>query len=314
MLSFLHILCYTTCLYEEKGARPMKKDFVGTLPRNRFLRGCHLLISRYFQHDVGRESAALAYYLLFAMFPFMIFLTSLIGLLDLDVAAILRALSDIVPKEVVELIGVYLSYVATTSSSKMLWFGLVFSVYFPMRAANSLMRSVRKAYHLPPPSKALRHQIKTLLYTICFIVTIVVALTLLTVGDRVLSYLSDLIQLPQMFVDLWTALRFPALGVMMFFALSLLYALSQDQRRKARDIFPGVAVSLAVWMVLSLCFSFYVENFASYSVIYGSIGAVIVLMIWLYMSATTLVMGAEYNGVLISLRKDKAAQAAEECQ
>ena len=68
------------------------------------------------------------------------------------------------------------------------------------------------------------------------------------------------------------------------------------------------AAMLAVWMVLSMCYSFYVENFASYSVIYSSIGTVIVLLIWLYMSATTLVMGAEFNGMLISLRVDRKSE------
>ena len=90
--------------------------------------------------------------------------------------------------------------------------------------------------------------------------------------------------------------------------LWLLYALSQDRRQPLRNLAPGIVVSLAVWMVLSMCYSFYVENFASYSVIYSSIGTVIVLLIWLYMSATTLVMGAEFNGMLISLRVDRKSE------
>ncbi len=163
----------------------MLEPFARALPRNRFLRGCSLLLRRYFRHDVARDSAALAYYLLFTLFPFLIFISSLLGLLDLDIAGILQTLSEIMPREVTELIGGYLTYVSQTSSRQMLWFGLVFSIYFPMRAANCLMRSVRKAYHLTPPTKPLAHVIKTLLFTVLLIVTIILSLVLMTVGDRV---------------------------------------------------------------------------------------------------------------------------------
>lgn len=290
----------------------MPKEFARPLPRSRFLRGCNLLLRRYFRHDVARDSAALAYYLLFTLFPFMIFISSLLGLLELDIAGILNALSEVMPKDVVDLIGGYLSYVSQTSSRRMLWFGLVFSIYFPMRAANCLMRSVRKAYHLTPPIKPFRHMLKTLFFTVTLIVTIVLALVLLTVGDRLLVFLSAHIHIPQLFVSLWTSLRFPVLGLVMAFVLWLLYALSQDRRQPLKNVAPGIAFSLVLWMILSMGYSFYVEHFASYSVIYYSIGTVIVLLIWLYMSATTLVMGAEFNGTLISLRIDKSAGADQE--
>ena len=124
------------------------------------------LLSRYFSHDVGKESAALAYYLLFSLFPFLIFVSSLIGRLRLDYASILGSLSALLPPEILDLLGTYLDYVTATSSDAMLWFGLVFSVYFPMRAANALMRAVRRAYHLPRPRRAWVHTVKVLCYTV----------------------------------------------------------------------------------------------------------------------------------------------------
>ncbi|MEG0779774.1 MAG: YihY/virulence factor BrkB family protein [Oscillospiraceae bacterium] len=289
----------------------MKQLWEVPLPKNRFLRGIYLLIQRYYQHDVARESAALAYYLLFTLFPFLIFLSSLLGLLHLDITGILAGLAEVMPRDVLEFIEVYLTYVSETSSPQMMVFGLVFSVYFPMRATNSLMRSVRKAYHLGPPAHAVRHMLKTLLYTVFLFLTIGAALILLVVSRSVLLFLVEHVALPRLVADLWTALRFPAIAVLMSFALCLLYAMAQDRRQPARNILPGVCGSLTVWLVLSAGFSFYVENFANYSVIYGSIGAVIVLMIWLYMSATTLVIGAEFNGMLISLRKESGETPQE---
>ena len=275
------------------------------IPGGRLGRGAYLLVRRYYQHGVGRESAALAYYLLFMIFPFLIFLSSLLGLLHLDVAAITAGLQNLIPREVLELLELYLNYVSVTSSRRMLWFGLVFSVYFPMRAANSLMLSVRKAYHLGAPAHPIRSQIKTLFYTVFLIVAIALSLALMTVGERILRYLVDNFHLPLWIAGLWADLRFPVLALVLALALGLLYALAQDTWQPVGNILPGILFSLTMWMVLSMLFSYYVENFAGYSVIYGSIGAVIVLMIWLYLSATTLVMGAEFNGVRIALRQER---------
>ena len=121
-----------------------------TLPKNRFLRFCILMAHRCGRHNVAMQSAALAFYLLFMIFPLLIFVSSLLGLLQLDVDAILAAVQEFLPREIVSFIGVYLTYVGRNPSVKLLLFGLFFSLYFPIRATNTLMRSLRIAYHLGP--------------------------------------------------------------------------------------------------------------------------------------------------------------------
>ena len=274
------------------------------LPHNRLLRGAYLMIQRYLRHNVGIQSAALAFYLLFMIFPFLIFISALLGLLRLDVAGILLALGEILPRGVVDLIEVYLTYVSRNPSPHLLVFGLVFSIYFPMRATNSLMRSVRTAYHLGPPRGPVRHVLNTLLYTVLLIVTIAAALALMTVGDRILSYAVVHFRLPFFVAEAWTKLRFPVVAVLCYFALFLLYALAQDVRQPWRNIWPGTLAALTAWMAVSWLYAFYVDNIANYSLLYGSLGTVIALMIWLYMSSVVLIMGAELNGTIMSLRKD----------
>ncbi len=274
------------------------------LPQNRLLRGIYLMTQRYLRHNVGSQSAALAFYLLFMIFPLLIFVSALLGLLQLDVAAILNALGDFLPTEVVSIVGMYLNYVGADPSPQLLLFGLFFSFYFPMRATNTLMRAVRTAYHLGPPRGAVRHVVKSFLYTVVLIVTITVTLALMTVGDRLLLYAVENFHLPAFLAELWARLRFPVSAVAGYFALFFLYALAQDARQPWRNIWPGTLAALAAWLALSWLYAFYVDNVAHYSLLYGSIGAVIVLLIWLYMSAATLILGAELNGTLISLRKD----------
>ena len=122
-----------------------------TLPKNRFLRFCVLMAHRCGRHNVAMQSAALAFYLLFMIFPFLIFISALLGLLDLNITGMMTVLSDFLPEEVVDLLRMYFTYVTDNPSPRLMVFGLVFSIYFPMRATNSLMAAVRTAYHLGPP-------------------------------------------------------------------------------------------------------------------------------------------------------------------
>ena len=258
---------------------------------------------RYLRHRVGVQSAALAFYLLFMLFPFLIFISALLGLLHLDVAAILQALEEFLPQDVLDIIEMYLTHVGKTPNPQLLMFGLVFSFYFPMRATNTLMRAVRTAYHLGPPRGPVSHVVKTLLYTMLLILTIALTLILTTVSDRLLLYAVLHLHLTALAAELWTALRFPVIGAVGFFALFSLYALAQDGHQPWRNLWPGTLAALAAWMVLSWLYTWYVDNIAHYSALYGSIGTVIILLIWLNMSAMVLIMGSELNGALTGLRK-----------
>ena len=92
----------------------------------------------------------------------------------------------------------------------------------------------------------------------------------------------------------------------MLAALGALYAASMDEHQPIKKLLPGIIAALVSWMIVSIGFSFYVENFANYSVIYGTLGTVIVLLMWLYITAIILIMGAELNAVLKKLLDNTA--------
>ena len=277
------------------------------LEKRRFLKGCSLLLRRYFDHNVARDSAALTYYLLFALFPLLIFLSNLVGIMQFDVEEFLQQISAIIPADVVRLVRQYLTHVSRGSSRTLLGFSLVFSVYFPYRAANALMVSVRKAYGMGKPTHFLRYQCKLLLYTLCLILSIFLSVAASVFGNRFLSFLSRFIPQLNDFIVLWTDLRFLLLGVILFFIIAFLYGLAQE-RKSINRIWPGVIASLAMWLALSMLFSLYVERAAQYNVIYGSIGAIIVLLLWLYLTSVMLIMGAEFNSVILELQETQPKQ------
>ena len=270
------------------------------------------LVRRYYLHDVGRDSAALTYYLLFALFPLLVFISTLLGILKLDVDSVTQVLSQIVPADVMSVLESYLEYVSANASRQLLWFSLVFSIWFPMRSTGCLMHSLRKAFGRSAPENILLGQLRTLLFTIWMIFVIGLTLALVVVGRRALYFLSGFLPLSETFISVWGYLRFIILGLVMAISLGILYQLALGQRRPLREVLPGVGSSLAAWLLLSMAFSYYVENMARYAQLYGSIATIVVVLLWLYMSGQVLILGAELSASLIHRKKHAAPSSGGE--
>jgi len=267
-------------------------------------RTIHKTFRNILEHDVAKSAAALTYNLLFALFPLLIFISNLLGLLDLNVASITAALLPILPDDVVYLLESYLNHVTDNSSKVLFWFSLVFTVWFPMRAVKGLMDDVRLAYGLGKPAKPVLYMIRQLVFTVVFLVFIVLLFLLAILGRRFVTTVTawlgvnQILQIPPLLLNLWQYLRFVLLAAVMFVAVGLLYAAAQDRKNRVKTIMPGVVLAMMAWLTVSIGFSVYVENFANYSVIYGTLGAVIVLLVWLYLTSFVLILGAEFNAVL----------------
>ena len=132
---------------------------------------------------------------------------------------------------------------------------------------------------------------------------------LLVIGRRALEFVGQFITMPAGFIEVWSYMRFIVLALVITVSLVLLYVLAQGRRQPLREVMPGVCGSLAAWMVLSMAFSYYVETMGRYSVLYGSIATVIVVLLWLYMSGQVLILGAEFSAALLD---EKRAGGAKE--
>ena len=292
----------------------MKKHLKKPQPRTAFGQVCSELAQRFFSHDVGRDSAALAYYLLFALFPLMILASLVIGALKMDISSIVSDLAQFTPSDVSSVIGGYLEYVVGNHNRYLLLFSLVFSIWFPMRATNTLTHSVRKAFGRLAPENKLKNILFVCLYSLMLIVTISVAIVLTVVGRHTLEFLAHFFRLTDLFIDVWAYLRFVLLFVVMTLAISVLYMLALGERRPLHEILPGVVASLVLWMVLSMVFAYYVGHVAHYAVLYGSIATAIVVLLWLYLSAMALILGAELAGILSARRQVQRTALQEDNQ
>lgn len=270
------------------------------------------MVIRYYEHDVARDSAALTYYLLFAIFPLLIFISVLLGALELDVEGITHFLSNVAPPAVVGIVKSYLTYVSGNASRQLLWFSLVFSIWFPMRATSCLMHSLRKALGYGAPGSVWRSTLRTLIFAVLLIVTIALTTLLSMVGGRALHFISERVTIPEGFITTWNYLRFVLMALVMGAMLGALYMLAVGEWLPVRRVLPGVIGSLVAWLLVSMAFSYYVEHFAHYAELYGSIATIVVVLLWLYWSGAVLIMGAELNGTLLEMRKRRDTPAEGE--
>ena len=284
----------------------------------RFLmRAARRTFSNTVEHEIGKSAAALTYYLLFAMFPILIFINSLLGMLNWNVTAISNVLLPVLPREVVSMLEAYLTYIRGESSYVLIWFSLAFSVWFPLRAVRSLTNDVRLAYQLGKPADPVGYALRQMVFTLVFLVIVTLTLLLCVLGRRFLSAaagwlkLGRRLRIPASGLDLWQYFRFLLLGALMFLILVLLYTVAQDRRPPVRTLLPGITLSLVSWLVISIGFSVYVENFGKYSIVYGALGTVIVLLIWLYMTSFILILGAEFNAALAQAGGSRRASCNE---
>lgn len=255
------------------------------------------LIKRFFQDSVGRSAAALAYYLIFSFFPFLIFISVLLSFLDLPPLKG-DTFQALIPIDVINIINGYLGHIAEMKNGYLLFFGLFFTIFFTSRAINCLSDAISRAYRAKEAKAFPGKQIRTLLFTLFIMLLIFCSMLLLTIGRAALTFFSRFVPIHMTVIDSWNVWRFLILAVILFVLLNLAYCVLPGKRYSFRQALPGTLAALLSWQAFSMGFSFYVENMSSYSVVYGSIGAVIVLLLWLYCSAITLIMGAELNSVL----------------
>ena len=254
-----------------------------------------LTIQGYFDNKVGRNAASMTYYLLFAMFPFFIFVTSLLGLLHLPTLTLDGQITRFLPEDVVAFLNLAIEHITKSSNNALLTFGLVFSVWFPLRAVSNLMEAINDIYG---EEKSGSHSIRTAILTALTIVLIPAMLLLLLLGERVLGFIGEYIPISAEFITGWSRMRFVPMAAALLFMLSAVYFFSPSKIQKARYILPGAILSMGVWMLFSLIFSYYVDHVGRYSIIYGSIGVIIALLVWMDWSMIAMLMGAVFNVAL----------------
>ena len=265
--------------------------------------------------DMSTYAAALAYRALFSIFPFVLFLMAVLGFLNLpDFFDWLRSQAAMVlPPVALEQVNPVIDQLQQ-SQGGLLSFGILLALWTASIGVRSLMNAMNKAYDVREGRPSWKLFILSVLYTIGIAIMLLLAAGFMTLGPQVMTWLAAQIGLEELLVILWSWLRWPVAILLLMLAVALIYYVMPDVEQEFRFITPGSAVAVIVWLVASVGFGIYVQNFADYNATYGSIGAIIVLLLYFYITAAVLLLGAELNAVIEHLSVEGKDEGDKEIQ
>ncbi len=250
----------------------------------------------------------LAYFFLLSLFPFLMFLVALAGFAMDDPESILRTLAEslrgFLPSDAVGLLVNYIDRTLRGATSGVLFFGVLAVFWSGWAGADAIIKATNRAYDLQETRPLWKLGGLSVLMILGFTL-LVAALALVVFGPQVGRYVLRLTGAVEVFVIFWGALRWALAFVAVTFALSVLYYVAPNADLSFKWITPGGLVATVLMGISSVGLNVYVADFGRYGQIYGSLGAVIVLMLWLYVTGLALLVGAEMNAVLTRLAEER---------
>lgn len=256
-------------------------------------------VKNFVEDDMMTYAAALAYQVFLSLFPFVIFLLALLSFLRVPgfFDTLLNQAATVLPLQAVALLERVVGEIEGRAAGGLLSFGIVFAVFVASAAVRATMHAFNIAYDVEREKPIWWQYPFSILYTLLFAALVIVAVALMVLGPRAAEWLAGLIGFGEVFVALWTYLRWPVAVLLLITAVALINYLFPNVNQRFRLITPGAVLSVVVWIGASLGFSLYLSTLGkgSYSATYGSIGAIIVLLLYLFISAAVLLLGAEVN-------------------
>lgn len=243
-------------------------------------------------------AASLAFQVFFSLFPFIFFLLALLGSLNIPgfFDWMIEQSQTVLPEQPgTGVIEQSIEQVRSQAQSGLLSFSwLIVALWSASYGVRTTMHALNVAYDVEE-RPAWKEYTLSILYAILLAVLIIVALGLILIGSQMTEWLAQQIGIGSAFVTLWGWLRIPAATLLLMVVLALIYYLFPNVAQPFRIITLGTVVVMIVWLGASLGFSFYVNNLASYSTLYGNLTAIIVLQLYIYISASIILFGAEVN-------------------
>ena len=255
------------------------------------------------ENDLFALAAELSYKLLLSLFPFLIFLMSLVGFASLDVADVVTRLSYVLPDGVMSVIRAFVAEVVVRRSTGVLSISLLMTAFSASSGFNAVIRGVNKAYRVTETRHFIRVRLTSMLLVLMFALAILVSILLLVFGD-------DIYALVELCYGTNGALRFVfgmagylVVMLVLLFTIICIYKFTGARRVTVYDVFPGAFTTLLVWVFASKAFNVYVNRFARFSNVYGSVASVVIVMLWLNIISMALLLGCEVNALCAADRQ-----------
>jgi membrane protein len=267
-------------------------------------------------YDGGMTFAGhIAFMTLFSSFPFLIFLTTLAGEIGQTEAAreFITLALGVLPDEVGEAILPAIVEVMSTRRTGLMTISIVAALWATSSGIEALREALNIAYGVEEPRPIWFCRLQSLAFTIIFSICIMLVTLVLVVGPVVWSYIAPHVDLPWEWGWLYEALRYFIAVALLYLVVALLYRWLPSRHLPRREILPGAAVTVVLWVALASLFSLYLQNLGRFSVTYGSLGGIVITLMFFYISALIFIFGAEINSARrrVEAARLRAERAAE---
>jgi membrane protein len=289
-------------------ARGSLKNFVRDLRDLASIRALKATVQEFQRDDALGIAAQLAYYLILALFPFILVLVSLLGTFGSEELAseVLGYFQQVMPEQAYEIIKDFTDNIISGKAEApgLFTFGILFTLWAASGAFAALINALNRAYDVQETRPFWKVRVIAILMTLGLSVLILIGVLLLVLGPQIGEAIANVFGLERTFLVVWEVARWPVALFFLMFTVALLYYFAPDVDQPFRWITPGGLIGVVLWVLASVGFNFYVSNFGSYNKTYGSIGAVIVLLLYLYISSLTILFGATLNATLVRMKEE----------
>jgi membrane protein len=283
-----------------RGSRDFSIAFLRSLQFHRI----PIVIRRCLHNRIAGHSAEIAYNAIFSMFPAILTLLTAIGTLNLPESQLLEIthnFNGVIPEEAIALVRIVVDGLRGTSSQRLFSLSFGLAIVISSNVMGSIMSALDQINHIPKRRRRpfWKSKLVAIALSVGTLVLFVGSIATLFIGDlgvELIQHRSHL--LAPIVVWVWQILSLPLSSIIFMLTLAFIYRYGPSRWRKGSPILPGVLVATGLWSIVSGGFRFYVINFGNYNQVYGAIGAVIILLLWLYVSAFVLLIGAQVNNVL----------------
>lgn len=245
--------------------------------------------------DVFGLSAQLSFFFLLSLFPFLLFLITLLGYLPIDEDIVLDLIESYAPEQIVTLINTNISDIIKSQNGGLLSLGILGTLWSASNGVNAIKKAFNRSYGVIEDRPYIVSRLISIGLTIAMVGVIVLAFLLPIFGQKIGVFLFSFVNQSEGFLSIWNALRWIISSVIIFIVLLALYKLLPNLKVYFKHVIWGALFATLGWQLASLAFSYYVNTLGNYSATYGSLGAVIILMIWFYLSGIIIIIGGVIN-------------------
>jgi membrane protein len=261
------------------------------------------LYARFVNDDVLSTGAEVAFFLLLSLFPFLIFLVTLVSYVRMvDVQDSMQVLATLMPASAYEILRDIVNETLADRSGTLLSLGVLFALWSSTSGVASLMRGINRAYDQEETRRFWRMKAISLGFTVELAVVIAVSFILVVLGRILGTRIFQLLGFSDVSLEIWNYGMLAIVTITSTLMFMFFYHVAPNCRLRLREVIPGAVVASIGWVAVSLAFSYYANNLGSYSKVYGSLGGIIALLMWMYLSSISILMGAEVNASLMLSR------------